>query len=147
MYPFNDEYMIYDYDKHRYILTKDFVEEKLGINLSERSKNNVAILSLLDLVSIQVYKFIHEHNYDDEYQDMIIAKTKSGRKIIQEAMAQQFIYISVVGDLTKSTDLNKRKLWFDENAKSILERPLCEIGCSILYTGDLPNACLPKGAW
>lgn len=146
-YPYNDEYMVYDYDKHRYILTLEFVKNKLGINLEERSKNPVAIGSMLDMVSAQVYRFIHLHNYDDEYQDMIIAKTESGRKIIQEAMAQQFVYFTVVGDLSRSTDLNKRALWFDENAKSILERPLCELGCSLLYTGNFPHICLPLGAW
>lgn len=139
MYPLTDEFMKYDYDTHRYVLTEKDVFENLGINLSARVKNPTAVNSLLDRVSKQVYDYIHEYNANNTLQDFIIAVTESGRKIIKSAMEEQLIYIMTVGDLSRSTDLNKRALWFDENARRELSQPLCEIGCSIIYTGKLPH--------
>ena len=146
-YPYADEYMIYDYETHRYILTEKCVLEELGINLAERSKNQVARANLLKLASAQVYRFIHEHNTANDFQDYVIAKTETGRKIIKEAMQHQLTYLMMVGDLSRSTDINKRMLWFDDNAKQTLYRPIPEIASSICYTGRF--ACRPMfgGEW
>lgn len=139
MYPLSDEFMTYDYDTHRYVLTEKDVFDNLGINISARIKNPTAINALLDQISGQVYDFLHDYNFDNNYQDFIIAATESGRKIIKRAMEEQLKYVLTVGDLTRSTDEKKRALWFDMSAKRELLKPIKEIGCSILYTGHMPR--------
>ena len=139
IYPKTDEFMVFNKESSRYILTEQDVNQNLGINISDRLKNPNAINSLLNQISIQVYRFIHEHNINNELQDYVIAHTEMGRKIIKCAMEEQLIYVMTVGDLSRSTDKEKRALWFDSNAKEILCTPIPELGAHLLYTG-----CFPK---
>jgi hypothetical protein len=145
-YPYSDEYMTYDYENHRYMLTEKAILDELGINLSERSKNEAAKKAFLRLASNQIYNFIHSHNVNNVLQDYIIAKTAKGRKIIKEAMTSQFWLLANAGDLSILPDERQRALSIDMNAISVLEQSIPEIGCSILYTGNLPRICL-KGEW
>lgn len=145
-YPHNDDYMIFDYKSHRYILTEKDVEENLGINLVERNENEVARRNLLNLCSQHVYNYIHSHNISTGFQDYIIAKTETGRAIIKEAMEHQLVYIMSAGDLSRVPDVNLRALWFDEQAKQALLKEIPEIGTTILYTGKFPPY-VPNGAW
>lgn len=135
MKPISDEFMIYNEEYNRYILTEKDVVTNLGIDINDRVKNPEAINSLLNQISIQVYRFIHEHNVANVVQDYIIATTEMGRKIIKTAMEEQLIYVMTNGDLSRSTDKEKRALWFDDNAKEVLMTPIKEIGTHILYSG------------
>jgi hypothetical protein len=137
MKPYSDEYMIFNEETNHYELTEQCALKELGINLRERSKNDIAIKRFLRLASSQVYRFIHEHNTNNDYQDFIIATTESGRKIIKEAMQEQLIYLSMVGDISRIHDLQKRALYIDDNAKAVLYRTIPEIGTTICYTGRL----------
>lgn len=134
-YPYSDDFMKFDEPTQRYILTEQDVRENLDINLQKRLLNSDAINTVLRQVSTQVYSYIHKFNANNRWQDYVISKTKKGREIIKEAMEQQLIYFLTNGDLSRSTDPNKRLLWFDETAKETLMQPIPEIGCSICYTG------------
>lgn len=136
-YPFDNDYMTYDYNSHRYILTLKCVTENLGIDIEARIKNRNAISSLLNRVSVQIYAFIHTHNLNNELQDFIIAKTARGRDIIQRAMEEQLIYLLKIGDLSRSTDPQKRALKIDNTAYDILLETIPEIRTNILYTGKM----------
>ena len=141
IYPLSDEYMIYNEQLRRYILTEKDVLENLGIDLPARlrckngSSNANSINALLNLASVHVYRFIHEHNVNNDWQDCVIANTQKGRQIIKEAMEQQLIYLLTIGDLSRSTDSTKRAFWFDDTARDILYQTIPEIGTTILYTG------------
>lgn len=137
MYPYDDEYMIYNKELSRYVLTEKDVLHNLGINLAERVKDQSAINSFLNLASMHVYRYIHQFNVNNALQDYVIAHTETGRKIVKEAMEQQLVYLSMVGDLSRSADKEERLSWFDENAKEILMRTIPEIGCSVCYAGNL----------
>ncbi len=136
-YPKSDDYMIYNYAKHRYILTETDVFETLAINLEEKLLTKPARDRILEQISIHVYAYIHQFNADTKAQDYIIATTSSGRDIIKRAMEEQLIYELTVGDLSRATDMDKRRLWFDETAKEILLEDIPEIGANICYTGTL----------
>lgn len=138
-YPYSDEFMVYDYENHRYILTEKDVEVNLGISLSARSKNANARAQVLKQVSRQIYSFIHDYSFtgSEIVKDYVIATTENGRKKIKEAMEQQLIYFLTVGDVSRTTDETKRKMRIDETAKSILEEYLPELGTNLLYTGKL----------
>lgn len=138
-YPQSDMFMIYNKDFNRYILTEQDVISNLGININDRLKNPEAVNSLLNQISIQVYRFIHSHNVDNQFQDFVIANTEIGRQIIKCAMEEQLIYVMTNGDLSRSVDEKKRALWFDDNAKEILYTIIPEIGTHILYSGNFPK--------
>lgn len=138
-YPYSDRYMTFDEVSHRYILTVEDVFENLSINLSERINSENVRKRLLKHISNQIYNFIHSHNTNNDWQDYVIAKTESGRKIIKEAMEEQLIYFLTVGDLSRSLDKEERSIVIDEMAKECLLRTIPEIGTTILYTGRLPQ--------
>ena len=142
-YPYDDEYMEYDEVFHRYYLTQAYVENKMGIPLSaiinERNGVDGAMIvrQFLRTVSDVVYAFIHKHNVDTVAQDYIIAKVPSMRNIMLLALTQQLTYMRMKGDLSRSTDKEKRELYMDQAAETTLGQIMPELGFSILYTGDL----------
>lgn len=148
LYPYDDEYMIFDKTTGRYILTEKCVIERIGIDLSARlnERNGINPTALiqryLKRTSTMVYNYIHQHN-DSRIQDLLIAKVPSLRRIIQEALEDQFLYIATVGDISLSTDKEKRELSIDKNCKEDLLQTVPELGTTILYTGDL----LPWTYW
>ena len=137
MYPLTDDFMIFDNETQRYILTEKDVNINLGINILERLKNPNTLKAILKQVSNQIYMFIHKHSNNNDLQDYVISHTEKGRKIIKEAMEQQLIYYLAVGDLSKSTDEKKRALAIDMVAQETLMQTIPEIRTSICYTGNI----------
>lgn len=142
-YPYSDEYMVFDESTRRYILTDQCAIDRLGLdlasNVNDRNAANeqAALKRVFRQVSNAVYNYIHKFNVRTDLQDIIIAKVPSARSIIQEALEEQLLYMALKGDLSRSTDKEKRALAMDENTKAVLERVLPELGVCILYTGDL----------
>lgn len=140
-YPYSDDYMIFDGQSNRYVLTEKYALEQLGLNLSEmvneRNAQNqqIAVQRILKQISNQLYNFIHQHCFNDCLRDMVIAQCPSARKIIQEAMGEQLLYVAMKGDLSRSVDPQKRQYAIDENAKAALLRIVPEVGYCLLYTG------------
>ena len=135
MKPYSDNFLRFDEQSKRYILTNLDLIENFGIDLQERLTNVNAINGVLNQISIQIYGYIHKHSVKNIIQDYIIATTEKGRDIIKRAMEQQMIYFLQNGDLSRSTDKEKRQIAIDENAKEILLETIPEINTSILYTG------------
>lgn len=136
--PYSDEYMIFDEKTCRYILTEKALLDRLGISLSSAVKDNPnGTNAVLDRVSMHCYRKIHEHGSDVRRRDAMIATSDGGREIIFEAMLEQFFYMKTVGDLSMSTDRERRKLWFSDNAYEILLRPVPEFGVSVCYVGGV----------
>lgn len=140
-YPYNDDYMIFDSSSNQYILTQKYALEQLGINLAEMVNERNAINQqiaanrILKIVSNQIYNFIHTYCMNDHLRDCVIALMPSARNIIKEAMSEQLLYVVLKGDLSRSTDPIKRQNAIDENAKAVLNKNVCEVGYSLLYTG------------
>lgn len=146
-YPKDDEYMVYDYKTHRYVLTLKYVTDVLGVDLENRVNSNGAVSGqavinrILNTASIHVYNYIFEHNINRRAQEWIIAKCPSARDIILNAMGEQFDYILAVGDLTRSADANERADYMDVNAKLILDQDVAETGAPL--TSCAPIAFCP----
>ena len=134
--PYSDDYLTYNENTGRYVLTTKNLLENYGIDLNS-SANSVGAQGILNMVSISIYNFIHKHNFNNEMQDYMIASTEKGRKIINDAMCMQFMYIRQAGYLSRSTDKDKRAMAIDEDAKEILSQVIPEFGCSVLYCGVL----------
>lgn len=134
-YPYSDNHLQYDYDSHRYILTKQYCLEVLKVDVDELAVGDGNVV--LNDISEEIYDYIHNYSVDTMFQDFIIAKTEGGRKIIKEAMSKQLKYELAVGKLKYSVDERVRALWLDAGAKSTLLKMIPEIGTSICYTGSL----------
>lgn len=143
-YPYNDEHLVFNELTARYELTTQAILDYFGIDLEAAAKGSAngdtAVSAILKLVSNQVYNFIHNHNTNNRMQDFLISATETGRDIIKRAMLEQFMYIRTVGDLSRSTDPNKRDMWFDKQAESVLYENIIYNGHTycLLYTGRYP---------
>lgn len=142
-YPYSDEYMTYDEESKRYVLTSKYVLDKIGVDmegaLNERDAVNPQIMAkrFLTEVSDDVYEFIHAYNVDTYKQDLLIAHVPSLRKIIQKAMDQQFLYSRLNGVLGYSADKEVQTQRICPKAKETLAQVVPELGYSILYTGRI----------
>lgn len=133
--PYSDEYMTYDEMTGHYVLTSKYALDVYGLDLFEgandRNSANVqiAVGSFLKRVSTLIYNFIHDYSVYNERQDFLIAHDPRLRAVIQQAMGEQLVYMHMNGDLSRSSDKEKRELAIDENAKQIL------INSGICYSG------------
>lgn len=140
-YPYSDEFMTFDEETKRYVLTNEYVMQRLGIDLAgtanERGLVNpqIAVKHLLEEVSDDIYNFIHSHNLNTAKQDMLIAHIPSLRLIIQKAMGQQLLYSRMNGFMAYSADKDKQFMAICPKARQTLLQVVPEIGISILYTG------------
>lgn len=133
--PYNDDYMLFDELSGHYVLTSKFALDRYGIDLygeiNERNSANaqIAVNAFLRQVSNVIYNFIHSCTVYEKQRDFEIAHNANLRKAIMEAMGEQLVYMSMVGDLSRSVDKEKRSLAIDENAKQILiDNGLCYSG-------------------
>ena len=133
--PYNDDFMTFDQMMGHYVLTEKFALDRYGIDLFEgindRNSANaqIAVNAFLRQVSNLIYNFIHDFSTYNARQDWLIAHNENLRSIIQQAMGEQLVYMNMNGDLSRSTDREKRALAVDENAKQIL------INSGICYSG------------
>lgn len=151
--PYNDEYMVYDYKVHRYVLTPKYVAEQMNIDLSlikpmgAVAKENIP-QEILRKISRTVYTQIYAVSNQNKRQEWELAKYSSARPIIMQAMADQLEYFMINGGLENYSGVDIRKgrkmqNFYDrilcENARLTLERELEETGRSIMYTGSVPQ--------
>lgn len=140
-YPYNDDYMYFDNDSNRYVLTPKCLLDKFGVDLesalSERKAVNAQIMvqAFLREVSDDIYDYIHEYNVDTHKQDMLISCVPSLRKIIQTAMEKQFLYSRLNGVLGFSAVKEEQDQAVCPKAVKALGQIVPELGFSILYTG------------
>lgn len=142
-YPYSDEYMIFDENTQQYVLTNEYVLNKMGIDLSasinERNGINPQIMvnRFLADISDDIYGFIHSFNVNAQIQNSLIAHCPSLRDIIQKAMDKQLLYSRFNGLLGYSADKDKQENRICPSAKSILAQVVPELGRSILYSGRI----------
>jgi len=92
----NDEYMIYDLNKHRYILTPEALEKDYSINLAQTldtddSSDPERVPELfLDRCSKIIYTYIYSWASERDKTEYIIANEKY-RETIKDAM-EEYVY-------------------------------------------------------
>lgn len=161
-YPISADDMVYNADKHMYILKADYVKQNTGIDLSLMVNSpyvvdkTTAVNNLLADISMQVYLFVYSHNmrYKD-YIEYLMAKSPRAREIIREALMKQLSYIVRNGKINEFVGINVsynsknaftpiEELRGDRSihpeAIAILSEPI-EDGEKLLYSGNywLPN--------
>ena len=149
-YPYNDEYLVYDYENHRYILTERAVLDKLNTNLVERlnvggsANKERAVNAFLDEISELVYSQIYDYSSQWEIQQYQIAKVPSARNVIMRAMLKQVDYVLLNGFINQYSGVDMKKgsimqgfsgKYLAPLSKSILSNNLTETGVPLLYAG------------
>lgn len=146
-YPLTDQNIRYDFSRHRYILTADYVTNVLCIDIQARTQNSTnatAIINqLLNTASQHIYNEIMKYN-NTRALEWIIAKSPSARDIVMDAMSNQLIYILSVGDLSRSAKPEERAIWLDVQAKNILDNREVEETGRVL-TSSVPYGFCPPG--
>lgn len=103
--PVSDSTMVYDKDKHRYILTEDYVRGQ-GIDLSlildtEHSPEPNKVPDLfLERVSFIVYNNIYSYGRQRKAKEYMLACNSEFRPIIRDAMMERIAYIYSSGDMS-----------------------------------------------
>ena len=140
MIPYSDNFLFFDNITGQYVLTEDALVAN-GTNLRaklefNRSVDASAIINRhLNRVSDVIYNFIHSYSNENKRQNDCIKIIPSLRALVYRAMLAQSEYMLLNGDLSRSTDREKRAMAVDENARRILETVTPELGVSILYSG------------
>lgn len=152
--PLNDEYMIYDYRKHRYMLTENAVLELLGENLNDLTDGNVTLKNkLLMDASADVYGYIYEDSRSSDYLERIMALDEDLRPTIQDMLLAQLEYTLYNGKLSLYAGINLAKqsaldISRIRNESKVAEtvvqethRILPGYGICLKYCGRLPSVC------
>lgn len=149
-YPYSNEYMTYDKEEHKYILTSQAVIDYLGINLISELNDINSVASqnkvnwFLYKVSDLIYSYIYKWNIRNDIQEYIIAKIPSARNIIFKAMLEQVEYMKVNGELATFSGVNITKgqvmpsfasRFICEMAKDKLNTIVKETGYPLTYSG------------
>lgn len=152
MKPVSDETMNYDAEEHRYTLTKDYVFQKTGIDLTKVLNPGFSDApqelanQFLEQISEEIYVFIYSHNADNEIQEYYLDHNKQLRGYLRQAMLEQVKFVIRSGDMFYYCGVNLKSGSVIDGQKVIanavaplsrmtLERRVSEIGTSILYQG------------
>lgn len=149
IYPFDDTYMKYNRNTHRYTLTPQAAAELCNIDLNREldasglpNAGNLAE-RFLDNVSMQIYQYIYSFAYNVFAAERDLAKQPQLRQVIQYAMQYQLMYMVANGDISSISGINFRtgqqmdlnslqKAQIAPMAKSILQNS------GICYNGFTP---------
>lgn len=114
-YPFSDQYLKYDYDRHIYVATPKYILEEFGINLSEvleaTDVTNPADLPNIWLrrVSRYVYEYLYSVTFDRDWKEFLLAKDGNWRKFILYWIGEQALYMLNNGDIGLQAGISYEK--------------------------------------
>ena len=154
-YPYNDEYMTYDYTRHRYVLTEKALFDELGINfglLPETMDANPSTLAQRFAKSITATVYLHLYTGCmfrglQEYQ---LATVPDLRNVIFDMLLAQARYVSGNGLIENYSgiDIYKGHHVPRYDIKHAAIAPIVEemsytilpcIGRALKYSGYLPD--------
>ena len=100
--PYNDKYMVYSNNRHRYVLTLACANDLHNIDLlalsdGEMNTNNAAD-QVLERVSRQIYNYIYRHAWHRNRLEKALAFDGNARQVLMDAMGDQLEWMVVNGD-------------------------------------------------
>lgn len=147
--PFTDDNMLYNYDKHRYILTEEFCSNELNVNIADvlnsagtADKANNAE-KFLDRVSKIIYNYIYRINAFHNETERRLALDAALRPSIQEAMGEQVLWMLNNGDLSAVAQVSIQGGTIIESKRG-REHEIAPIAMDILITNKIVNARVPR---
>lgn len=96
-YPFDDQYLIYDYNRHRYYLTEAALNNLLGISFNDvpegmDSNPSTRVFRFCNKVTDDVYRFLLKDSMNAGWLVYELATTRALRPVIQEMLLAQAEY-------------------------------------------------------
>lgn len=115
-FPYDDEYMTYDYRTHRYVLTEKAVMDDLGENLDVILVNSdpVSRNAFLRKISRTVYGYIKDQSSSYEFIEYILAKDGRLRDTIKDMLISQVEYTLLGGAIADYSGVNLAKGQFPD---------------------------------
>lgn len=106
--PVSDDTMEYKQEKHRYILTEEYVREQgvdlsLALNTDHLPEPSKAPQLFLDHVSLLVYTNIYGYGRQKAAKEYLLACNPQFRDVIRDAMMARIKYIYDSGDLSSKS--------------------------------------------
>lgn len=111
-YPLDGQDMYWDMQEHMYVLTPEYVKDKTGVDLylmmndSYITDKTVATKRVLEKISRQLVEFIYSYNFDNDYQEYLMAKSEMARELIRSALLLQLEYIVRNGKINEFVGVN-----------------------------------------
>lgn len=90
--PTDDTMMVYNYDKHLYILDVEHVKNSLGIDFVDLEGSLTKAKDKLYQISRTIYNFIYKHTHYRNYMEYRLALDEDLRDTIQQALEEQCRY-------------------------------------------------------
>lgn len=97
-YPFDDDYMKYDYNTHIYYLTPkaaiDLIGENLDTRLNTYGDSNPSTMAerFCKKSARKLWRYVKAHTYEYSYIEYIVAKDGNLRKFVQDLLLSQLEY-------------------------------------------------------
>lgn len=142
-YPYNDDDMKYDMQKHIYVLTEQCVKSELGVELdlyldTSGDVNPSTIPErILKRISQHFYRYIYAHTQNKAYIEYLLAKYPPCREIVKECLLNEVYYQLRNGDFFNSVDSNVPwELSVSPDSRSLISEPLPN-GVKLIYSGGV----------
>lgn len=114
-YPYTDNDMVYDFKKHRYILTAAAAQNALNVvlsaalNSSDPQNPAAEVENFLNEVSMSVYEYIYSHSRSRQVIEYLLAKEPNFREVLKEAMEWQAKYFYVNANIAQEAGVDLRR--------------------------------------
>ena len=113
-YPNSDNILVYDYNRHRYVLTDDAIYTYLGINFGEIPAGMDSNPSSLaqrwaNRVSDQVYRFLTKDSLNAPWLLFELATVPQLRDVVKEMLLDQAHYMAETGDVSSLSGIDAYK--------------------------------------
>lgn len=157
LFPVSDNYMVYDYETHRYVLTEKGVLSELGENLQVildtggDANPSTLVNRFLKKISQTVYLYLYRDSMNPDWTEYILATYPALRPWIKEMLLAQTLYTLENGFVNDYSGVNIAKghtidiEWLRGRAKiadeveEIANRFIPGLGYSLKYCGALPS--------
>jgi hypothetical protein len=147
--PFNDNRMVYNFEKHRYVLTEEHVLETMNIDLRDVLNTSMsadvanAVDRFLDRVSREVYAFIYRTAAYTKRTERALAIEPQARDMLLGAMEEQLLYVMQNGDFSLYAGVNVQSgATVDRNRLRAAE--IAPIACDLIMESGYACAVLKR---
>ena len=144
--PYSDNYMTYDKESHRYVLTNERVIQKMNINLGALLDTPYSVdisaetEQFLDRISRMIYGYIYRvcpHRYAKERE---LALESEHREHLMSAMEEQIRYVMFNGDLSLYCALDTHV------AEASRKGEIAPLARDILASSDIIKMAVPRNS-
>lgn len=147
--PYSDSYMKYSASEHRYVLTEQFVRERMNIDLEALTDTSVCIdisaekTVILERISNTVYAYIYRMSPFYYAKERQLAQNAAFRLPLRRAMEEQLRYVIFNGDLSLASGVSVAE---DSaiDSKRMREAEIAPLAKDILISAGIVSIAVPR---